>query len=75
LEDHKKKRDANVEAKDVCVEVKDVAFSWGFKIKEDQESNRNPKLRARVLVEDVSEAIIQNVNFSLKPGDLMVVVG
>jgi ATP-binding cassette subfamily C (CFTR/MRP) protein 4 len=32
-------------------------------------------LRARVLVEDNSEAIIQNMNFSLKPGDLMVVVG
>jgi hypothetical protein len=35
LEDHKKKRDAYVELADVCVEVKDVAFSWGFKIKED----------------------------------------
>jgi len=37
MEEHVISRDSNVSPDDVMVEIKDGAYSWGFRVKENQE--------------------------------------
>lgn len=48
MEEFKSERARDVAPEDVLVEVKDGAYSWGFRVKEDQQGN---KVRGKVLIE------------------------
>jgi hypothetical protein len=73
LEEHEMKRITN-EKEPVC-EVKDGSFSWGFKVKEDQSFAKKSNQRSIIDVQEFNKPIVSELNFSLKSGDLMVVVG
>jgi len=47
------------------------SFSWGFRVKENQAGSK----LSRVLIEAEDKPIISEVNFSLRPKDLLVVIG
>lgn len=72
MEEYTSKRERDVDPDDVMIEVKDSAFSWGFRVKEDQKGN---KVRGKVLIEMDEQAIISDVNFTLRKNDHMIIVG
>lgn len=72
MEEYKTVREKDVDADSVIVEVKDSAFSWGFRVKEDQKGNT---VRGKVLIEEDEQPIIKEMNFTLQRNDHMIVVG
>lgn len=54
------------------IDAKDCAFSWGFRVKENQQQGNK---RAYVDIEEVSKPVIRNLNFKLAYNDLMIIVG
>lgn len=71
MEENLVTRQTDVKPEDVCVEVENASYSWGFRVKDDQGGAQ----RGKVLIESEDKTIISDVNFSLKHNDLMVVVG
>lgn len=57
----------------MSIQVKDGAYAWGFRVKEDQSSP--DKARGSVLVEELEDPVIKDINFELKYNDLIIVVG
>ena len=75
MEEYERERVQRVLPDDTLVEIKDGSFSWGFRVKENQAEAKKGKERGKVLVEDLAGSIIDNVNFSLKKNDHMIIVG
>lgn len=71
MEEKKMNRDTLVPSEFVEVTAKNASFTWGFKVKEDQSEAKLGKVD---IVEDDS-TVINGIDFSLRSGDLMVVVG
>lgn len=72
MEEYKTIREKDVNAEDVIVDVKDSAFSWGFRVKEDQKGNT---VRGKTLIDKDEQPIIMGLNFTLKKGDHLIIVG
>jgi ABC-type multidrug transport system fused ATPase/permease subunit len=60
---------------DVSIEFKDASFSWGYRVKENQDKEKIKRQRQRVQVESSDEQILKGLNFKLDKQDLLVVVG
>ena len=72
MEEHSKSRkSSNIPSNDVKVHFQNCAFSWGFRVKENQKESK----RAQVMIVVEDKPIINDLDFTLKSGDLMVVVG
>lgn len=72
MEEYKSERETDVDFENVVVEVKNSAFSWGFRVKEDQKGNT---VRGKVLIEEDEQPIIKDINFTLRKNDHMIIVG
>ena len=71
MEECKIEKITNVAPQDVSIEMKDCAFSWGFRVAESQAG----ALRGKVLIEERNDTVIEDINFNLKHDDLLVCVG
>ena len=60
---------------DVHIKLSNASFSWGYRVKENQEEGKNSKQRAQLLVEEVTTPILSDVNLNLTDSGLVVVVG
>lgn len=70
MEEFVTKRVKQVTNDQVIAEVIEGSFSWGFRVKEEQKL-----ARGQVDIEETENPIIENINFSMKKGELMIVVG
>ena len=72
MEEHQSLRKADIEnLDDSKIILENCSYSWGFRVKEDQKDSK----RAKVMIEYDSRVIVKGLNFDLKKGELMVVVG
>jgi ABC-type polysaccharide/polyol phosphate transport system ATPase subunit len=71
MEEFKKERIENVSYEEVGVKIENSAFSWGFRVKEDQAK----KSGVQTLVEVIEIPTLQNINFELKNNGLLMVIG
>lgn len=72
MEEHQSLRKADIEnLDDAKIILENCSYSWGFRVKEDQKDSK----RAKVMIEYDSRVIVKGLNFDLKKGELMVVVG
>jgi ATP-binding cassette, subfamily C (CFTR/MRP), member 2 len=71
MEEFKKERKEDCALTECGITAKDAAFSWGFRVKEDQSNKKN----FQVEVETVETPTLQNVNFDLKHDSLLMVAG
>ena len=71
MEEYKKERTEDCRPEECGITAVDAAFSWGFRVKEDQSKKKNFKTE----VETVETPILQNVNFDLKQNGLLMVAG
>jgi len=66
---------SSAKPEDICIEFANAGFSWGYRVKENQDQEKIKKQRQRVQVESTSEEILSAIDFSLSKGDFLVVVG
>ena len=71
MEEFQTVRERDVKPEDVKIEIKDGSFSWGFRVKDNQDEAK----RGKVLIEDLKDPTISKINLSMKQGDHMIVVG
>ena len=71
MEEFKKERLENVTYDEVCVDLQNSSFSWGFRVKEDQAK----KTGVQTLVEEIETPTLQNLTFSLAKDGLLMVIG
>lgn len=72
MEEHQSLRKADIEnLDDAKIILENCSYSWGFRVKEDQKDSK----RAKVMIEYDSRVIVKGLNFDLKKGELMVIVG
>ena len=71
MEEFKKERIENVAYDEVCVQLDNSAFSWGFRVKEDQAK----KTGVQTLVEEIETPTLQGLNFQLSKDSLLMVIG
>jgi len=72
LGEHVSTRQTAPSAHDVCIQIKNGAYSWGFKIKKDKNQNA---LKDRLDLEEDVTAVLSDVNLEMKHNDTLVVVG
>ena len=72
MEEQQPQRITSIEPEEVMIEARNCAFSWGFRVKENQEQQNK---QGYVDIEEVSKPIVSNVNFNLKFNDILVIVG
>ena len=71
MEEFKKERIEDVTYDEVEVKLMESAFSWGFRVKEDQQK----KSGVQTLVEEIETPTLQGLNFQLAKDGLMIVIG
>jgi len=64
-----------IDQDDIGVEFINAGFSWGYRVKENQDQEKIKKQRQRVQVESSNEEILKGVDFKLGKEDFLVVVG
>ena len=74
LEEYEYSRQVDVEHKDSHVSISDANFTWGYKVKQEK-SEAGPKMQVKLNLETISQPVLQGINFSMKPGDFLTVVG
>ena len=75
MEEHDADRISKTNSTEVHVKLKNASFSWGYRVKDDQEEGKNAKQRARLLVEEVKAPILSDIDLDLVDNGLVVVVG
>jgi len=71
MEEHTTERITFIDnEKDAYIKLSNASFSWGFKVKENQNSKK-----AILEMEEVSEPALRDINLDLKHDDLIIVVG
>ena len=71
MEEYKKVRKEDCAPTECGVTATDAAFSWGFRVKDDQSAKKN----FQVELETIETPTLQNVNFDLKHNSLLMVAG
>ena len=71
MEEFQKERIENVAPEECGVKFSNSAFSWGFRVKDDQEK----KSGFSTLVEEIETPTLSNLNFELKHDSLLMVIG
>jgi ABC-type uncharacterized transport system fused permease/ATPase subunit len=74
MEDVKKSRmNEDVKPSDVCIELKEADFSWGFDLDQNIQSKNISQVQP--LQEDKVKPVVKGATFSLGSKDLLVVAG
>lgn len=72
MEEHQSLRKADIRnVEDARVVMEKCAYSWGFRVQEDQKMSK----RGKVMIQYDARIIVSELDFSLKKGELMVIVG
>lgn len=58
---------------EVCIEINNASYSWGFKVNAEDLNNQN--IAGKIKVTELDQLVLQDVNLQLKSNDFLVVIG
>ena len=57
------------------ISLEKATFGWGFRVKQHDEMTNQEKQNKKVVVEEISSPVLQNIDFKVSSGELLVVIG
>ena len=74
MEERTMEREEFVEREQVQVKLDTVSYTWGFKVKQNQEASKKAN-SARLELDHTSLPVLSEINIDLRHDSLLVVVG
>jgi ABC-type multidrug transport system fused ATPase/permease subunit len=74
MEEYKSERDTKVPYEQVGIDLDEISYSWGFRVKDSGET-KGKAAKAQIEVEQVLDPVVRDVTLKMEKNDLTCVIG